>query len=85
MRNTDLENKHSPQADLFVEINKYLDICNNEERYDLFLELKLDYNVKDPLFLESYEGLSDFAAFELFCEIKQMQYYKMGYLEEEEK
>ena len=74
----------SPQEDCFIEANRYLNHCDAEERRELLLELKLDYGIKDPLFLEGYLLLSDFAAFELFSELKQKQYYKMGYFEEGE-
>lgn len=84
MRNNDLVTMHSPQADLFIEVCKYLDIGDSEDRNALISELKEDYGIKDIYHFSSFETLSDWAAFELFREIKQKQYYKMGYFEEEE-
>ncbi len=73
----------SPQEDCFIEVNRYLDNCDGEDRKELISELKLDYKINDIYHMSAFDKLNDFEAFELFLEIKKKQYYKMGYFEEE--
>ena len=82
MDNVNFLINHSPQEDLFIEVNKYLEICNGEDRKELISELKLDYKLNDIYHMSDFDKLNDFEAFEFFREIKQKQYYKMGYFEE---